>query len=64
MHDHAKPTIRDFNPGHTILLCGTNDTDPDRASSQIAREIIDLLHSLKFDNFTVNTMKQQIKQQS
>ena len=36
MHDHAKPTVRDFDPDHIILH-----------SSQIAKEIIDLALSLK-----------------
>ena len=49
MHDHAKPTGREFNPDHTILHCGTNDLNSDRTSSQIAKEIIDLALSLKSD---------------
>ena len=47
MHDHVKPTVRDFDPDHIILHCGTNDLNSDRTSSQIAREIIDLATSLK-----------------
>ena len=47
MHDHAKPTVRDFDPDHIILHCGTNDLNSDRTSSQIAKEIIDLALSLK-----------------
>ena len=47
MHDHAKPNVRDFDPDHIILLCGTNDLNSDRTSTQIAREIIDLALSLK-----------------
>ena len=46
MHDHAKPTVRDFDPDHFISYCGTNDFSSDRTSSQIAREIIDLALSL------------------
>ena len=49
MHHHAKPTVRDFDPNHTILHCGTNDLNSDRTSSQIAKEIIDLALSLKSD---------------
>ena len=40
--DHVKPIVRDFDPDHIILHCGTNDLNSDRTSSQIAREIIDL----------------------
>ena len=47
MHDHAKPNVRDFNPDHIILHCGTNDLNFDRKSSQITGEIIDLALSLK-----------------
>ena len=47
MHDHAKPTVRDFDPDHIILHCGTNDLNSDRTSSQITKEIIDLALSLK-----------------
>ena len=49
MHDHVKPTVRDFDPDHIILHCGTNDPNSDRTSSQIAREIIDTALSLKSD---------------
>ena len=49
MHDHAKPTVRDFEPDHIILHCGTNDLNFDRTSSQIAKEIKDLALSLKSD---------------
>ena len=48
-HDHAKPTVRDFDPNHIILHCGTNNPNSDRTSSQIAREIIDPALSLKSD---------------
>ena len=47
--DHVKPIVRDFDPDHIILHCGTNDLNSDRTSSQIAREIIDLAISLKSD---------------
>ena len=49
MHYHAKPTIQDFNPDHIILHCQNNDLNSNRASSQIAREIIDLALSVKSD---------------
>ena len=49
MHDHVKPTVRDFDPDHIILHCGTNYPNSDRTSSQIAREIIDPATSLKSD---------------
>ena len=48
MHDDAKPTVRDFEPDHIILHCGTNNLNSNRTSSQI--EIIDLALSLKSDN--------------
>ena len=47
MHNHVKPTVRDFDPDHIILHCGTNDLNSDRTSSQIAKEITDLALSLK-----------------
>ena len=47
MYDYAKSTVRDFDPDHIILHCGTNDLKSDRTSSQIAREIIDLAISMK-----------------
>ena len=49
MYDNAKPTVRDFDPDHIILHCGTNDLYSDRTSGQIAREIIDRALSLKSD---------------
>ena len=49
MHNHGKPTIRDFDPDRIILHCGNNDLNSNRTSSQIAREIIDLALSLKSD---------------
>ena len=49
MYNHAKPTIRDLEPDNIILRCGTNGLSSNRASSQIAREIIDLAFSLKSD---------------
>ena len=39
MHEHVKPTVRDFNPDHIVLHCGTNDL---RTASQIMISIIDL----------------------
>ena len=47
MHDHVKPTVRDFNPDHIILHCGTNDLSSERTASQIAKSIIELALSLK-----------------
>ena len=49
MHEHAKPTVLDFDQDHIILYCGTNDLNSDRTSNQIVREIIDLALSLKSD---------------
>ena len=50
IYDHAKPTVRDFDPDYIILHCGTNDDlNSDRTSSQIAKEIVDLALSLKSD---------------
>ena len=40
MHDHVKPTVRDFNPDHIILHCGTNDLNFERTVSQITRSTI------------------------
>ena len=47
MHDHVKPTIRDFNPEHIIVHMGTNDLDSEKTASQIASSIIELATSLK-----------------
>ena len=47
MYDHVKSTIRDVNPDHVILNCGTNDLNSERTASQIARSIIELALSLK-----------------
>ena len=55
MRDHAKPTVRDFDPDHIILHCGTNDLNSDRTSSQIAIEFIDLALSLKPDKNKIST---------
>ena len=49
MHNHVKPTVRDFDPDYIILHCGTNDLNSDRTSSQTAREIIDLAISMTSD---------------
>ena len=40
MHDHVKPTVRDFNPDHIILHYGTNDLNFEQTASQIAGSII------------------------
>ena len=45
--DHVKPTVRDFNPDHIILHCGTNDLNSEQTASQIARSIIELALSLR-----------------
>ena len=47
MHDHVKPTVRDINPDHTIVHCGTNDLNFEQKASQIAKSIIELALSLK-----------------
>ena len=47
MHDHLKPTIRDFNPDHIILHCRTDDLSFEQTASQIAKSIIELALSLK-----------------
>ena len=47
MHDHVKPSVRDFNPDHINLHCGTNDLSSERTASQIARSIIELALTLK-----------------
>ena len=47
MHDHVKPTIRDFNPEHIIIHVGTNDLNSEKTASQIASSIIELATSLK-----------------
>ena len=47
MHDHVKPTVRDFNPDHIVFHCGTNEVNSERTTSQIARSIIELVLSLK-----------------
>ena len=38
MHDHGKPTVRDFDLDHIILHCETNDLNSNRTSSQIVRD--------------------------
>ena len=47
MHDHVKPTVRDFNPDHIVFHCRTNEVNSERTTSQIARSIIELVLSLK-----------------
>ena len=47
MHDHVKPSVRDFNLDHIILHCETNDLSSERIASQIARSIIELALTLK-----------------
>ena len=47
IQDHVKPTVRDFNPDHIILHCGTNNLNSERIASQIARSIIGLALSVK-----------------
>ena len=41
MYDHAKPTVRDFDPDHIILHCGTIDPNSNTKSSQLSRDIVD-----------------------
>ena len=53
MKDHAKPTLRDFNPDHVILQIGTNDLNTERTASQMAKSIVDLCQSLKTDTNTI-----------
>ena len=53
MHDHVKPTVRDFNPDHIILYYRTNeltDRTEQRTGIQITRSIIELALSLKFQD--------------
>ena len=50
MHDHVKPTMRDFNPEHVIIHVGTNDLNSDKTASQIANSIVELALSLKNEN--------------
>ena len=47
MHDHVKTAVRDFNPNHISLYCGTNDLNSEQTASQITRSIIELALSLK-----------------
>ena len=47
MHDHVKPTVRDFNLHHIIPHCRTNDLSSEGTASQIARTVIELALSLK-----------------
>ena len=46
MHDHMRPTVRDFNLDHIVLHCRTNDLSSERTASQTARSIIELALSL------------------
>ena len=52
-YNHVKPTIRDMSPDHVILRFGTNDWNSGKASSQVARSIIDLAVSLKTKTNTI-----------
>ena len=47
MHDHAKPTVPDFDPDHIVLHCGTNVLNSDRRSNQINRDFKNVALSLK-----------------
>ena len=47
MHDHVKPTVRDFNQDHIILHCRTNDLNSKPTATQIARSITELALLLK-----------------
>ena len=42
MHDHVKPTVRDFNPDHIILHFGNNDMSSERIAGQTVRSITEL----------------------
>ena len=53
MYDHAKPTIREFNPNHIILHVGTNELKSSKTASQISRSVIDLALSLKSETNAV-----------
>ena len=53
MHDHIKPTIREFNPNHIILHVGTNELKSSKTASQMTRSVIDLALSLKSE---INTL--------
>ena len=50
MHDHVKPTMRDFNSEHVIIHVGTNDLNSDKTASQISKSIAELALSLKNEN--------------
>ena len=52
-YNHVKPTIRDMSPDHVILRFGTNDWNSGKASSQVARSIIDLAVLLKTKTNTI-----------
>ena len=47
MHNHVKPTVRDFNPDYFIWHCVNNDLSSERRAGQIGRSIIELALSLK-----------------
>ena len=47
MVDHVKPTIRDDKPNHALLHTETNDLHSEKAESQLARSIAELVLSLK-----------------
>ena len=53
MHDHVKPTIREFNPNHIILHVGTNEFKSSKTVSQISRSVTDLALSLKSETNAV-----------
>ena len=53
MHDHVKPTMRDFDPEHVIIHVGTNDLNSNKTASQIANSIVELVLSLKNDRNSI-----------
>ena len=47
LYDHLKPTLRDSNPGLSIIHIGTNDLPLNKTSNEIAEEIVNLAEPLK-----------------
>ena len=54
MYDHAKPSIREYNPEHVILHVGTNDLNSEKTASQIASSIVELAVPLRNDTNTIH----------
>ena len=53
IYDYLKTTLRDFNPGLFIIHVGTNDLPSNKASNNIADEIVNLVGSMKISSSNI-----------